>query len=187
MRRGWVRHSGRVSEKKQIAAMVQHLVEPYYVDGEHEDVMVAVRSIREGDELVVTTLDRLAPRRVQLRELIEEVHKRGGVIVELETGRRSDDVRALPGMIAEAFEALLRDHRHQQRRAGKKNGKRGGRPPNTDRMPEAEALAIWRNRELEDWQALQLMKGWTLRTAYRRLKARGFPAGWPAGKKRKTT
>jgi DNA invertase Pin-like site-specific DNA recombinase len=166
--------------------MVQHLVEPYYVQGEDEDVTDAIRSIRDGDELCVTTLDRLAPKRVQLRELIEEVHKRGGVIVELWTGRRSDDVRALPGMIAEAFEALLRDHRHQQRRAGKKTGKRGGRPPKTDRMPEAEAKAIWRNRELEDWQALQLMTGWTLRTAYRRLKARGFPAGWPAGKKRKT-
>lgn len=165
--------------------MVQHLVEPYYVDGEDEDVMVAVRSIREGDELCVTTLDRLAPKRVRLRELIEEVHSRGGVIVELETGRRSDDVRALPGMIAEAFEALLRDHRHQQRRAGKKNGKRGGRPVKVDRMDERLARPIWTNRELSDWQALQLMSGWTLRSAYRHLGPRGFPAGWRKGRKRK--
>jgi DNA invertase Pin-like site-specific DNA recombinase len=187
MRRGYVRHSGRVSGKKQIASMVGHLVEPYYVQGEDEDVMDAIRSIRPGDELCVTTLDRLAPKRTQLGELIEEVHKRGGVIFELDTGRRSDDVRALPAMISEAFEALLRDHRHQQRRTGRKVGKKGGRPVRSDRMPEAEALAIWRNLELNDWQALQQMTGWTLRTAYRRLKARGFPAGWPAGKPRKTS
>lgn len=184
MRRGYVRHSGRVSGKKQIAAMVQHLVSPYYVEGEDETAMDAVRSLREGDELCVTTLDRLTSSRTELRTMIEEVHRRGAVVVELWTGRRTDNLADLTGMVAEAFEALLRDHRHQQRRSGRKAGKKGGRPVSTDRMPEAEALVIWRNLELEDWQALQLMKGWTLRTAYRRLKARGFPAGWPKGKER---
>lgn len=159
--------------------MVEHLVEPYYVEGENETAQDAVRSLREGDELCVTTLDRLTVKRTALREMIEEVHKRGAVIVELWTGRRSDDVAALPGMIAEAFEALLRDHRHQQRRAGRKTGKRGGRKK-LDRMDEKEAKAIWRSLEYpEDWRALQHMPGWTQRTAYRWLGPRGIRVGRP--------
>jgi DNA invertase Pin-like site-specific DNA recombinase len=173
-----------VSDKRQIAAMVQHLVEPYYVEGEDETATDAVRSLREGDELCVTTLDRLAGKRTLLREMIEEVHKRGAVIVELSTGRRSDDVSALPGMIAEAFEMLLRDHRHQQRRLGRKTGRKGGRKPKDDRMDEKEARAIWRDRTMQDWQALLKMPGWSKRSAYRLLGPRGFAAGWPKGRKR---
>lgn len=182
MRRGYVRHSGRVSKQKQVAAMVSHHVQVWYVEGEDETAHDALRSLREGDELCVTTLDRIASKRTELRTVIEEAHKRGAIIVELFTGRRTDNLADIPGMVAEAFEALLRDHRHQQRRLGRKTGKRGGRKK-AERMPEPEARAIWCSREYpEEWRALQLMTGWTKRTAYRWLGPRGVRVGRPKGK-----
>lgn len=159
--------------------MVQFLVDPYYVEGEHETAMDAVRSLREGDELCVTSLDRVSSKRTALRQMVEEVHGRRAVIVELWTGRRSDDVSALPGMMADAFEALLRDHRHQQRRLGRETGKQGGRP-RKERLPEPQAKVIWRSLEYpEEWQALQHMPGWTQRSAYRWLGPRGIRVGRP--------
>jgi DNA invertase Pin-like site-specific DNA recombinase len=185
MKRGYVRPSGRVGRAKQIAEMGRHLIEVIYVEGEDETAEDAIRSLREGDELCVTTLDRLAAKRSEIMPRIEGVHSRGAAVVELLTGRRSDDPKALPHMIVEAFEMLLRDHRHQQRKAGKKHGALGGRPTDK-RMPEAEARVIWRSAELPDPNdAIAKMWGWSIRDAYRKLGPRGLRAGWIKGRPRK--
>ena len=182
MRRGYVRHSGRVSKQKQIAALSRHLVEVIYVEGEDETADDAIRSLREGDELCVTTLDRLARKRTELRTVIEAVHQRGAVIVELLTGRRSDNLADMPAMIAEAFEMLLRDHKNQQRRLGRKTGRKGGRPPK-DKMQKEQAEAIWFDSRIKLMRdAVARMTGWNYRSAYKEFGPRGVHAGRPAGK-----
>lgn len=159
--------------------MGQHFVEVWYVEGDDETADDAIRSLREGDELCVTTLDRLAAKRSEIMPRVEAVHSRGATVLELLTGRRSDDVKALPHMVAEAFEMLLRDHRHQQRKLGRKVGKKGGRPK-ADRMAEAEARIIWRSAEFETPDdAVLKMPGWTVRTAFRLLGGRGLRVGRP--------
>ncbi len=49
------------------------------------------------------------------------------------------------------------------------------------RMPEREALKHWRDPRLTIGEAIQLMTGWSARTAYQHLGPRGLPAG-PRGK-----
>ena len=179
MKRGYVRHSGRVGKTKQLAEMGRHLVEVVYVEGDDETADDAIRSLREGDELCVTTLDRLSAKRSEIMPRVEAVHSRGAVVLELLTGRRSDDPAALPHMVAEAFEMLLRDNRYQTRKYGRKTGKRAGRPKE-DRMPDAEARIIWRSAEFETPDdAVLRMPGWSVRTAFRLLGGRGLRVGRP--------
>lgn len=180
MKRGYVRPSGRVGRAKQIAEMGRHLIEVVYVEGDDETADDAIRSLREGDELCVTTLDRLAAKRSEIMPRVEAVHSRGAVVVELETGKRSDDPKALPHMVARAFEMLLRDNRYQTRKYGKKTGAKGGRPKE-DRMPEAKARIIWRSAEFETpADAVMRMPGWSVRTAFRLLGGRGLRVGRPS-------
>jgi len=182
MKRGYVRPSGRVGRAKQLAEMGRHLIEVVYVEGEDETADDAIRALREGDELCVTTLDRLAAKRSEIMPRVEAVHSRGAVVLELLTGRRSVDAKALPHMVAEAFEMLLRDNRHQQRRLGRKTGKKGGRPKE-DRMPDAEARIVWRSAEFATPDdAVLKMPGWTVRTAFRLLGGRGLRVGRPVKK-----
>jgi DNA invertase Pin-like site-specific DNA recombinase len=179
VRRGYVRHSGRVSEKKQIAAMVQHLVEVYYVEGDDENVDDAIRSLREGDEFCLTTLDRAARKRSELPGLIDRIHDKGAVVVELWTGRRSDRPADAARMVAEAFEMLLRDHKSQTRKAGRKAGRKGGRPPK-DKMQREQAEVIWFDvRVIKMQDAIERMTGWNYRSAYREFGPRGVHAGRP--------
>lgn len=186
MKRGYVRPSGRVGRAKQLAEMGRHLIEVVYVEGDEETADDAIRSLREGDELCVTTLDRLAAKRSEIMPRVEAVHSRGAVVVELLTGRRSDNAKALPHMVAEAFEMLLRDNRHQQRKQGRKTGKKGGRPK-VDRMPEDQARVIWRSAEFKHPEdAIMHMPGWTVRTAFRLLRGRGLRVGRPIVEKPKS-
>ena len=179
MKRGYVRPSGRVGRAKQVAEMGRHLIEVVYVEGNEETADDAIRSLREGDELCVTTLDRLAAKRSEIMSRVEAVHSRGAVVVELLSGRRSNDAKALPHMVAEAFEMLLRDNRYQTRKYGKKTGKKGGRPK-VDRMPKDQALVIWRSAVYEKPEdAIVHMPGWSVRTAFRLLKGRGLRVGRP--------
>jgi len=183
VRRGYVRHSGRVSATKQIALMGRHLIEVYYVEGSDETVEDAIRSLREGDEFCVSTLDRAARKRSELPGLIEQVHGRGAVVVELLTGRRSDKPEDAARMVAEAFEMLLRDHKSQTRKAGRRAGRKGGRPPK-DKMQKEQAEAIWFDSRIKLMRdAIAKMDGWNYRTAYNEFGPRGVHAGRPAGKK----
>lgn len=187
MKRGYVRGSPRAKPKKQIDAMKAAGIEVVYVEGEHETVNDFIRSLREGDEAVVTTLDRLAKRRSSLQEAINGIHDRGAVIVELETGMRSDNRDQLANMIFSAANALARDGTAQQSKVAMLNGKKGGRPVNTDRLDMKAAEREWFDVRHETvFDALLAMPGWSMRSAYREFGRRNIGRPGPRGKPRYT-
>ena len=125
----------------------------------------AISSIRTGDTLKVPTLDHLGPSLVDALQRIETVHAKGAVVVETSTGLRSD--RDLLAMIKGALPKLRKG---TSQRVARRSGKKGGRPPKTDRLPDAEALPIWTDTAiLTNAAALRRMPGWTEATAYKRL------------------
>lgn len=155
------------------------MIEVYYVEGADETVEDAIRSLRDGDEFCVTTLDRAARRRSELPGLVERIHAKGAVVVELLTGRRSDLPADAARMVAEAFEMLLRDHKSQTRKAGRRTGRKGGRPPK-DKMQKEQAEAIWFDVRVTKMQdAIERMTGWNYRSAYREFGPRRVHAGRP--------
>lgn len=162
-------------------------IEVVYVEGAEETVNDFIRSLRDGDEAIVTTLDRLAPRRSALQEAVNAIHDRGAVIVELETGMRSDDRDQLANMIFSAANALARDGTAQQSRVAKKNGMKGGRPVNVDRLDQKAAEREWFDVRHETvFDALLAMPGWSMRSAYREFGPRNIGKPGPRGPRRST-
>jgi DNA invertase Pin-like site-specific DNA recombinase len=175
MKRGWVRVSPRMKAKRQDEAMEAAGVTTVYRDSEDETVTDFVRSLRAGDEAVAYSMDRLARRRSELQEVIAGIHERGAVFVELSTGRRSDNRDDLANMIFDAANALSRDGTAQQVRTARRNGALGGRPKKEDRMPLDQARREWFDvRNATIWDAIAKMPGWSVRSAYREFKKRGF-------------
>jgi len=189
MRRGYVRASARVREKPQLDALTEFGLDrkAIYVQSAEEDVMDFLRSLREGDEACVTTLDRLAKTRMVLKDYIKEVHSRGAVLVETKTGRRSSDPQQLADMVIDAINTLARDGWAQKPEVGKRFGVLGGRPVKSERMPEEQAGAIWFDARISSvHDALAKMDGWTMRSAYRHFGSRGFGGGRPSVAPRKS-
>jgi hypothetical protein len=118
---------------------------------------------------------------------MQAVRAKNSVIVEAETGRRTDRLLDVEAMILDAADELARDGRALTRRQAKRFGAMGGKA-NAERlaaevankrMPRAEAMRWWRDGGLTNTEALHHMKGWTQSLAYRLLGKRGRAAGRP--------
>ena len=117
--------------------------------------------MRRGDELHVTHLAELGKSVVEVLGVVETIHSRGAIVVETSTERRSDR-----DMIAMLKEAMPKLSKGLTKRAAKKNGSKGGRPPN-DKMPEKEAKAIWHDARIKtNAEALKRMTGWYYKLAW---------------------
>lgn len=191
MKRGFVRESPRASTSSQVEALTAAGVDVgaiYYQEQEGAEACIA--SLRAGDELVVSSLDRLAPDRRTLRRLLDAVHSKGAIVVEARSKRRSDDHDSLIGMIFDAVDGLAGDRKalppDKAREYGAKGGKARSRKAASQRMGVAEARAIWRrNSDWTNGQCVAEMQGWTVRMAYRKLGKRGLAKGRPREKKPK--
>lgn len=181
---GWIRASGRFRRPEQIIALQKAGCSAIY-DG--ADVMDAIRAMRgrRNPILAVTTLARLGTSRDAIRSAVDEVHKRGGVVLEVSTGRRSDDAQTAVQMAMDAADELTRErHAFTRQEARKAAGKRWGR---AERTPIATALRIWRDTETYPTAEVALdhpdMAGWTRPRAQALLKRR-YPM-LPLGRKPK--
>lgn len=180
MKRGYVRASPRVREKPQIDMLTEYGVSrnSIYVQSDEEDVTDFLRSLREGDEACVVTLDRLAKRRSDLQVYMQEIEKRQAILVEAKTGRRAETVADVRDMIFDAVNMLARDGVAQRPDVGRLNGILGGRPKN-ERMADEQAREIWTDGRYTVDDALMKMTGWTMRSAYRVLGPRKVGGGRP--------
>lgn len=135
------------------------------------DIDDAIRVIREGDELFVSSLAELGPTLVAALTRLKTLHAKRVVVVERGTGRRSD--RDLLDMLIASLPKLRKGMSTRQARA---SGRKGGRPVKTDRMPDAEAKPIWHSSAYSSNEAaLEHMPGWTGSTANRLLGKSGRP------------
>ena len=101
------------------------------VDSDRTDLRAAIRSLRTGDKLVVTKLDRLARSVRHLGELLETLENRGAGLVVLSMGGTSVDTTTATGkMILTMLGAVAefeRDLRKGRQKAGNAKAKEQGK------------------------------------------------------------
>lgn len=182
MRLGYVRPSPWYTSKRQLAMLAEAGVDPerVYVEGrDGESLTEALRALQEGDDLCVSTADRLVNRRALIAATLDDVHARGAVVVDVTTGEPSTGYR----FALDAIAGLARDRGtfdSASARAAREKG--GGRPRHKPHVSLAEARRIWRDLSISTADALERI-GCNASWAYRHLRARGVKAGRPRNKR----
>ena len=171
---GWVRKSARHPLGPQLAKLREAGVEKVYGSDKAETVMDAIKHIsgRGQSLIVVTSLARLGSSREAVRQAVAETHERGGVELELGSGRRSDDASVAVQMALDAADEIAADHRafspREARAAAAKRWMNEERPPRTS---IAKAKRIWRDKEnypkISDALRHPDMAGWRLAAIYK--------------------
>lgn len=131
--------------------------------------------MREGERLAtVGGLRALGDSRHDIVAAVQHFHKMGAIIVDVMTGRRSDQhgVEMLDRALARLKGELVMPEGKAQAMQAKSVRARVG-----DRMPQRQAMVIWRDPKLTIGEAVKRMTGWSARTAYMRLGKRGLPRG----------
>jgi hypothetical protein len=171
----------------------QIIIEPRKEHAEFDYLISSNLRDGESDTLVaVHHLHLLAPGAGELRRRIRAIHAKGAVIVEVATGRCSDDATALADMVFEAHEVYtgrLLDPKIASRigKLGAANSPRTKKLSGRDHMPKVMALPIWRDvtnyRRKEDALAAinadTNYRPYSMAYAYRRLGKRLAAAGRP--------
>lgn len=141
-----------------------------------------VRSLRQGDLVVVVAAHALGPSRADVEALMCAILEKRAAILDRESGLHVETSPEAVQMAMRAVAGLTGDSRaltpSQASRAGKMTGKR----KRDKRTTDAVAGKWWRSKRaaqmlVEDAMRHEAMRGWTPATAYRRLGARGSPAG----------
>lgn len=156
-------------------------VEKIYGTEKAETAMDAIRHVGcgRGGTIVVTSLARLGSSREAVRQAIAEIHERGSAVLELCSGRRSDDAAVAVQMALDAADEIAADHRafspREARAAAAKRWRTEGRPPRTS---IAKAKAIW--RDTTNYPTIPKamehpdLKGWAQAALYK-----AFGPRWP--------
>ncbi len=135
--------------------------------------------MRAGELLAtVGGLRALGDSRRDIVEAVRRLHDQGAAVLDVETGFRSD--RRGAEMLDRALAKLMGERVMPPGKAVAMQAK-SLKARIGHRMPEREALKHWRDPRLTIGEAIQLMTGWSARTAYEHLGPRGLPAG-PRGK-----
>lgn len=173
MRRGYIRVTSRVSKADQWQTLISAGVPEHaiYVEGEIGTLADAVRSLRDGDELCVTTLDRIAGNKLALQDWMAKVRDKQATIVEVSTGRTTkvpwDTAEMIFGAIKRKGHSTEDARRYGKMRKAKKLKAKVSRPA---------ALAIWRDATLTRDEAAKKI-GLSPATCFRRYGSRGTPPG----------
>jgi hypothetical protein len=134
----------------------------------------------------------LAHGAAELQRRIKLIHAKGAVIIEADTGRRSDDAGALADMVFEAH-AVYTGRLLDPKTASKLGKKGAAASPRTkklnghEHMPKQMALPIWRDVTMHPHKedALAVInadtnyRSYSMSYAYRRLGKRWAAAGRP--------
>lgn len=143
---------GDASHKSALAAAgAQHFTR---IDGKRHTWRDAVKLVRSGDTVFVWVLVNVPTKRGgdelnpsgQPREFIRQIEDRGGVLIEVYTGRRSDKKADKSGMIADAVAALKTKGRKRMPAGYRKKGRRA--VAWTDEQLE-QAKRAWFSRDYE--------------------------------------
>ena len=136
---------------------------------------LAIRSLREGDVLVIAAADRLGRGGGDLTAVLAAITAKGCAVLDAETG---ETIRAVEGLSA-ALAFIERAERQARRRAVEKMratrlrlGILGGRPTTLRGAARQQAALVWADTSLSAKDAA-LKIGIPVRTAYRLLGSRG--------------
>lgn len=169
-RRGYIRGTAREPIETQRSELERYGCDEIYVEGDGaQSIEAAVVSVRVGDELVVTTLDRIAASKRGLRPWLERLREIGAVVVETRTGRRSDNPADAEGMV---LDAITRKGHPTALAAEYGRMRRGTITP----AKLAKAKRLWSNPDVTNAE-IERRVGVSYHGLRRRLGARGVPAG----------
>lgn len=158
-------------------------VEKVYGTDKAETVLDAIKHIsgRGSAVIMVTSMARLGSSREAIRDAVAAAHERGAVIVEMKTGRRSDDAAVAVQMALDAADEIAMDHRaftrHEARLAARKRWNGEERKPRT---AVGSAMRVW--KDTENFPTIpQVLEhadcaGWTQTALYK-----AFGRRWPDG------
>lgn len=145
-----------------------------YMEGRGSEALDRIR-MRQGELLgTVGGLRALGDSRRDIVAAVQHFHEMGAAIIDVMTGRRSDQHGA--EMLDRALtrlrgELVMPEGKAAAMQARSVRARVGGR------MPRRQALAIWRDPKLTIGEAIKRMTGWSARTAYTLLGKRGLPSG----------
>lgn len=178
---GFVRpYRGRSVEEQEAALLAAGAPVIFYTS-KGETVDDALRRLRRKGELLATAggLRVLGTKRDEIAAAEQKVREKGGAVIDVDTGERSD-VDGIPMFhraIAETNGERRIPNVAKHREGSRKGAQVRARLARNGRLPRVHARRHWRNPLLTVPQALELMTGWTLKTAYRHLGPRDTPAG----------
>jgi len=197
MRHGYIYPDNRMGEAAQRKMLLEAGIpeKQIYVEGKPEGndwqprlSWLVDRKLRPGynDTLEVAYLHRLAWRSSRMVDTIDNITARDTIVVEVGSGARSDK----PGPFARAIHDSMLFLSGKTGRADRSTiGKLGAAAspvtkPKNARLPDDQALVIWRNPALTSAEAVATMNavekyknGWSYASAYRHLGPRGTPTG----------
>jgi hypothetical protein len=169
MNRGYARHGK--DEQRLIAAGLKP--RQIYLEGRGNESW-GKWQMRSGEEMgVVDGLRALGNSRSEIVDRVAQVHEWGAVVVDAETRKRSD--RDGVEMLDEALARIKGERSIGNRAKAMQEASVAARTKG--RMPQREALKIWRDPALTSGEAIQRMAGWERGTAYKVLGKRGLPVG----------
>ena len=107
------------------------------VESDRSELKAAIRSLRDGDKLVVTKLDRLARSVRHLGELLEALEAKGAGLVVLSMGGQQVDtttatgklILTMLGSVAEFERNIMKERQRAGIEKAKRKGKYKGRKP----------------------------------------------------------
>lgn len=169
-------HRGYARNGREEAILAASGIKPrqIYLEGRGGEGLATVH-LRKGDELfTVHGLRALGESRRDIVDEVERIKQLGAVIVDVETGQRSD----VDGVaMLDAALARLRGEKVMPPGKAERMQRLSVKARIGDRMGQREALAIWRDPRLSTGEAIAKMPGWSERTAYLKLGKRGLPTG----------
>lgn len=150
--RGWIRQTKRypaAEQRRRLEAAGCGAIYEHARDG--ETVAELVRSLVNGDTVVVTTLARLGYTAAAVLERVAEIHSKGAHVLVLNGGYRSDRPKSWYKAVETVQPELNGERRTLTSAEAREFGSRGGvvaaqRRPRFTRAQRAEMLAIWRDR-----------------------------------------
>lgn len=174
---GFVREVTRLAASGQRAALESKGV-AYFVDLGSTTRYDAISPIRRRDTVYVQRLHILAARvkrtnwstQRDLFRWVKDITSRDSVIVETDSGRRSDDPQQLLDMLDDAVAVLTRSARGAAIKRAKENGSKSpGRPRKKVDKTRELARAIWFNPDLTGDALKRALRrvGWSRSRCYR--------------------
>ncbi len=184
-KRGFVRPMSQHKDKRQIEALRAAGVGAIYVVGKNcETWMDMTKALRPGDHVMVEALALIAEPKgpavrwpsQDMRDALEEIERRGAIVIETHTGRRSDNAEQRRAMIADAVRALGAGQRALPSDVARANGAKGGRRAKQFAPDVIEkARVVWESRKHKTYKdaAKALPKGFSMMRAFRMFGPRG--------------
>ncbi len=168
---GYVRATVRCTEKHQVRKLKEAGVVNIVIEGQPGMTLDgAVKMLRKGRLLVVTSMDRIGAKAADLREPLERICGKGAVVFETTTGRRCDDPAQAMQMLLDAVKR--KGHKSRDARKFAKLSTGNAMPVKT----KERARKLWANHKLTGDQ-VAAKAGVSVETLYRWFGKRGTKPG----------